>query len=130
MNNNFSTHWKSSIIPKKQRKYRFNAPLHLKRQMLSAHLSKELRNTYKTRNIPVKKGDTVIVMRGKFKGTEGKVDKVYTKQLKVSLDSVKRTTRKGNKVAFRLRPSALLIKELNLSDNKRLDKLKTYGKTR
>ena len=130
MNSEFSKSWVSSISPKKQRKYRANAPLHAKRKMLSAHLSKSLRETYKTRNFPVKKGDVVVVTRGKFKGTEGKIDKVYTKQLKVTLDSVKRTTRKGNKVPFKLRPSALIIKELNLADNRRLEKLNTYAKTR
>lgn len=130
MNDTFSSSWVSSISPKKQRKYRINAPLHVKRHMLAVHLTKDLRKTYKTRNLPVRKGDTVLIMRGKYKGTEGKVEKVYTKQLKVSLDSVKAATRKGNKVPFKLRPSALLIKELNLSDTKRIDKLKVYGKTR
>ncbi len=130
MSKEFSRSWISSLSPKKQRKYRKNAPIHLKRPMLSAHLSKDLRNVYKTRNVPVRKGDGVIIMRGKFKGTEGKVDKVYTKQSKVTIDSVKRTTKKGNKVPFKLRPSALLIKELNTTDVWRTDKLKVYGKTR
>lgn len=130
MSKDFSKHWTGSVSPKKQRKYRMNAPLHIKRQMLSVHLSKELRQVYKTRNVPVKKGDTVVIMRGKFKGTEGKIDRVYTKQLKVSIDSVKRTTKKGNKVPFKLRPSALLIKEINAADNWRMEKLKTYGTTR
>ena len=130
MSGSFSKHWVSSKRPKKQRKYRTNAPLHLKRRMLSVHLSKELRAAYKTRNTPIRKGDSVIILRGKFKGTEGKVDRVYTKQLKVSLDTVKATTKKGNKVPFKLRPSALVIKELNTSDNMRMEKLKSYGKAR
>ncbi len=130
MNEEFSSHWVSSKSPKKQRKYRQNAPLHLKHRMLAAHLSKELRQTYNVRNMPLKKGDGVVVMRGKFKGQEGKIDKVYTKQLKVSLDSIKATTKKGNKVPFKLRPSALLIKDLNISDRFRAEKLKSYGQTR
>jgi large subunit ribosomal protein L24 len=130
MSKDFSKHWISSKSPKKQRKYRLNAPIHLKRAMLSVHLSKELRKVYNTRNLPVRKGDTVVIMRGKHKGAEGKIDKVYTKQLKVSMDSVKATTKKGNKVPFKLRPSALLLKELNLSDARRTERLKIYGKTR
>lgn len=130
MSKQFSRSWVSSKNPKKQRKYRMNAPIHMKRAMLSAHLSKELRQEFHTRNLPVKKGDTVIVMRGKHHGKEGKIDKVYTKQLKVSLDSIKAVTKKGNKVPFKIRPSALLIKELNLVDKLRLEKLKVYGKAR
>ncbi|MCL4372509.1 50S ribosomal protein L24 [Candidatus Parvarchaeota archaeon] len=130
MKNNFSRHWVSSTSPKKQRKYRTNAPLHIKRKMLSAHLSKELRAKYKTRNIVLKKGDTVLITRGKFKGNQGKIDKVYTKQLKVSIDSAKNVTKKGNKVPFKIRPSALTITDLNLSDARRLEKIESYGKAR
>jgi ribosomal protein uL24 len=130
MKNNFSKSWVSSTSPKKQRKYRINAPLHIKRKMLSSHLSKELRAKYKTRNLLLRKGDTVIITRGKFKGKEGKIDKVYTKQLKVSVDSAKNTTKKGNKVPFKIRPSALIITDLNLSDGRRLEKIESYGKTR
>lgn len=126
----FSKSWISSKSPKKQRKYRANAPLHLKKKMLSVHLSTDLRKTYKTRNVIVRKGDTVIVTRGKFKGQEGKIDKVYTKQVKVTVEGIKAVTKKGNKVPFKLRPSALIIKDLNLADTKRSAKVGSYGKTR
>ena len=129
-NNQFSRSWVSSVSPKKQRKYRYNSPIHIKKKMLVAPLSKELRLKYKTRNFMVKKGDTVLIMRGKFKGKEGKIDRVYTKQLKVSVDSAKNITKKGNKVPFKIRPSALMILDLNLADGRRLSKLESYGKTR
>ncbi len=126
----FSKTWVYSKSPRKQRKYRRNAPLNIKKKMLSVHLSKELRQTYKTRNVIVRKGDLVVVTRGKFKGQDGKVDKVYTKQLRVTVDGIKAVTKKGNKVPFKLRPSALIIKELNLTDTKRTAKIGSYGKTR
>ena len=40
----FSKHWKSSKQPRKQRKYRAKAPLHIKRKLLNVNLSKELMN--------------------------------------------------------------------------------------
>ncbi len=126
----FSKTWVSSKSPRKQRKYRRNAPLNIKKKMLSVHLSKELRQAYKTRNVLVRKGDLVLITRGKFKGQEGKIDKVYTKQLRVTVDGIKAVTKKGNKVPFKLRPSALIIKELNLTDTKRTAKIGSYGKTR
>ncbi len=130
MKNKFSRHWVSSTSPKKQRKYRSNAPLNIKRKMLSSHLSKELRAKYKVRNLVIRRGDSVIITRGKFKGKNGKIDKVYTKQLKVSVDSAKNVTKKGNKVPFKIRASALIITDLNLSDARRLEKVESYGKTR
>lgn len=130
MRKRFSVNWKSSSSPKKQRKYRNNSPLHIKRRMLAVHLSKDLRSKYGTRNAPVRRGDSVVVMRGKFKGTEGKIDKVFTKQLKVTVDNAKVTTKKGNKIPVKLRPSALMIKDLNLSDKLRASSLEKYGKAR
>jgi len=56
MKKKFSNSWKASKQVRKQRKFRYNAPLHIKHKFLSAHLSKELMKKYGTRNIPVKKG--------------------------------------------------------------------------
>ena len=88
MKQKFSTAWKSSSQPRKQRKYKANAPLHLKRKLLSANLSKDLRVKQGTRNVPVRKGDKVKIMRGKYKGQESKVIQVWTKKLKVYLENI------------------------------------------
>ena len=69
----FSTSWKQSRKSRKQRKYRAKAPIHLKRKFLNANLSKELRTKYKRRNLPLKKGDTILIMRGKFRKKTGKI---------------------------------------------------------
>ena len=59
--------------PRKQRKFRFTAPLHLAVNFLNVHLSKELRSKLKKRNVRVRKGDSVKITRGKFSGVTGKV---------------------------------------------------------
>ena len=59
MSQQFSTTWNASKQPRKQRKYRYNAPLHTKQKFLQVHLSPELRKKYSLRNILVKKGDKV-----------------------------------------------------------------------
>src|SRR3989338_176397 len=46
MKNKFSTKWKESKQPRKQRKYRANAPLHLRKKFVNVNLSKELRKKY------------------------------------------------------------------------------------
>ena len=76
MKKEFSISWKSSRKQSKQRKYRFNAPLHIKQKLASSHLSKELRNKYKKRSIALRKGDRVKVIHGNFKKYEGKVERI------------------------------------------------------
>ena len=108
---------------RKQRKYRYNAPLHIKQKMLSAHLSKELRTKYGTRNIPVRKGDTVKVSRGQFKKKQGKVERVILKQERVFVAGIETIKRDGSKVLFPLSPSNLIIVEVEMSDKRRKEKL-------
>lgn len=54
MKNKSSVSWKSSKKVRKQRKYRFNSPLHIKHEMLASHLSKELRKKYSKRGSALK----------------------------------------------------------------------------
>lgn len=121
----FSTAWKASSQPRKQRKYLANAPLHIKRKLLSVNLSKELRKKYGKRNIPVVKGDTVKVMRGKFNKKTGKILEVFTKRTKVTIDGIQVKKQDGSKANIKLNPSNLQIIELNLNDKKRIKNMKT-----
>jgi len=106
--------------PRKQRKFLYNAPLHLRRKMISAHLSKELREKYERRSMPLRKGDEVKVMRGEFKGTVGKVVKIDTKKYKVYVDSVKKKRSVGTEYLVPISPSNLMILKLNLDDKYRM----------
>ena len=119
MRKKFSTKWKSSKQPRKQRKYRRNAPLHLRHKFVSAHLSKELRKKLGFRSIPLRRGDKVRVMRGEFKGVKGTVIKVDLKRLKVYVDNVKRKKVSGREVNVPLDPSNLEVIELTRGDKAR-----------
>jgi len=90
MEKTFSKHWASSKQPRKQRKYVAKAPLHIKRKFVGTNLSKDLRKKHGQRNIPVKKGDTVKIMRGKFAKKEGKILSVSLKQSKVTIEGIGR----------------------------------------
>jgi large subunit ribosomal protein L24 len=120
MKNKFSKHWKASTQPRKQRKYTANAPLHIKKKLLSVNLSKELRKKHKIRNIEVRKGDTVKIMRGKFKKKTGKIIEVNVKTSKVKIEGIQVKKQDGSKANVRLRPSNLQIIELVLEDKKRM----------
>ncbi len=119
MKKEFSTAWNSSKQPRKQRKYLANAPLHLKKKVLSVNLSKELRGKYGRRNIQIRKGDVALIMRGKFKGKKGKVLEVKIKKPAVYIEGMQVKKRDGSKTNVRLQASNLQIIELNLEDKKR-----------
>jgi large subunit ribosomal protein L24 len=127
MKKKFSTKWKASKQPRKQKKYSANAPLHLKKKLVSANISKELRKKYGKRSIPVRKGDVVKIMRGKFKGKKGKVTEVRMKYEKIIVEGIQVKKQEGSKVNFPLRASNLQITEINLDDKKRI-KIQTKPK--
>src|SRR3989338_2411518 len=120
MKQEFSTHWISSKQPRKQVKYRANAPLHIKHKFLSSNLSKELRKKYSKRSLPIRKGDEVLVLRGSFKKKTAKVLKVDTKRTRVVLENLNRTKKDGTKINVYFHPSSLQIKSLNLEGKKRI----------
>lgn len=121
----FSKKWQGSKNPSKQRKYLANAPIHLKRKLISVNLNKELRKKYDTRNIEVRKNDVVKVMIGKFKGKKVKVIEVKTKQLKIYLEGIQNKKQDGSMANIPFRPSNLQIVELYAEDKKRFKRLKT-----
>jgi large subunit ribosomal protein L24 len=117
----FSKKWNSSTKPNKQRKFRFNAPLHIRGKLMSAHLSKELRTKYGMRSLRLRVGDKVRVMRGQFKRSEGKVEEVNLTTYKVYISKVEHTKRDGTKARYPIVPSNLMIVEINES-KRRLQK--------
>ncbi len=123
MKKDFVKNWIKSRQRRKQRKYRFNAPIHIKQKFLGCHLSKELIKKYSKRSIRVRVGDKVKVVRGQYKGKTGKVETVDIKKCKVLISGIEITKKDGSKAKIPLTPSNLIIQELNLEDKKRKDKL-------
>jgi large subunit ribosomal protein L24 len=119
----FSKAWIKSKKPSKQRKYVANAPLHIKGGFLNSHLSKDLREKYTTRALRVRTDDKVKVMRGTHKGKTGKVEKVSVKDSKVYITGIESIKLDGSKTQYPIKPSNLMIIELNLNDKKRKEKL-------
>lgn len=116
-----STAWISSSQRRKQRKYRYNAPKHLKGKFLSAPLAKELQEKHKIKTLRVRTGDKVRVMRGAHKGREGKVERIDTEKSKVYVHKVEYVKKDGaTKVPYGIAASNLLIVELDTSDKQRL----------
>ncbi|MFH1889284.1 MAG: 50S ribosomal protein L24 [Nanoarchaeota archaeon] len=124
MKKKFSTSWVASKQPRKQRKYLVNAPLHLKKKMISANLSKALREKFGKRSAPLRKNDEVKIMRGKFKGKRGKVLRVMLKMQMIEVEGVQAKKLDGSKVNLKLNPSNVQLVEMNLEDKKRSKNMK------
>ena len=101
----------------------FMAPLHMVSKQLGAPLSNELHEKYHTRSARVIEGDTVKVLRGEFKGIEGKVTNVSTEKRGIAIEGIKREKLKGGNVDIYIHPSNVMITALNLEDNWRQNKL-------
>lgn len=115
----FSSIWNRSSSVKKQRKFVYNAPLHIRQKLVHAIMSEELRNKYGFRNLGVRKGDKVKIMRGQFRKQTGKVENVDLKKTEVYVEGAQTARKDGTKAYYALRPSSLMIIELNLDDKKR-----------
>ena len=116
----FSTSWKRSSQPRKQRKFRYNAPLHVHQKLVHVHLSPELRQKQGSRAMQVRKGDKVKVLRGKFRKQEGKVERVDLKRERVFVTGMDYTKKNGTKILVPLRPSNLMIVVLDMADKRRM----------
>lgn len=105
--------------PRKQRKARYQAPLHIRHKFISAPLSDELVGKYEKRSFPVRKGDTVIVMRGDDKGKEGKVRSVDLKKGKLTVEGVVVARSDLSEVPRFIHASNVVITKLELKDKLR-----------
>lgn len=80
--------------------------------MTGAHLSPELRKEHKRRSITPRKDDKVKVMRGKYRGTVGKILNAYPKIAQCEVEGVEREKVDGSKVRVSLANSNLQVIEL------------------
>jgi len=112
---------KSVKDPGKQRKLHFNAPAHLRHKVMSAPLSNELAASRGVKTLPVRKGDTVRILRGDNKGFEGKVSRVDLKAYRIYLEGLTREKVDGTNIFLGVHPSKVQIRNLILDDKYRKD---------
>ena len=115
----FSIKWKGSKKPGKQRKFRINAPLHVRGRFLNVHLSKELGKQYNKRSIRIRKGDGVKILRGEFRNKTGKVERVDLNKGRVFVSDMVVSKKDGTKSYISIDPSNLMLVEIKTDDRKR-----------
>lgn len=86
---------------------------------MSAPLSKELRDKYNVRSMPIRKDDEVRVVRGFYKGREGKVTCVYRKKYCIHVERIQREKPNGQSVKVPLDASNCVITKLKLNKDRK-----------
>src|SRR3972149_602554 len=105
--------------PKKQRKQLFNAPAHQRHKLMAARLSPDQIASKGVKTLPVRKGDTIRVMRGDHKGFEGKISRVDLKSYRIYIEGLTREKVDGSNIFVPVHPSKVMIKNLSLDDKLR-----------
>ncbi|KAK3906451.1 translation protein SH3-like domain-containing protein [Staphylotrichum tortipilum] len=103
---------------RKSRKAHFSAPSSIRRNIMSAPLSKELREKYNVRSIPIRKDDEVQIVRGLNKDKEGKVTSVYRLKYAIHVERVTRDKATGQSVPLPIHPSNVVITKLKLDKDR------------
>lgn len=113
-----------TVQPRKQHKMLYNMPAHRRVKLFSASLSPSLKTAHHVNAVPVRTGDTVRIMRGDKKGTEGKVARVDRQKYRIFVEGVTREKVDGTAVQVPIHPSKVMITNLNLDDKWRAESLK------
>ncbi|KAK6923966.1 KOW protein [Dillenia turbinata] len=114
---------------RKNRKAHFTAPSSVRRVLMSAPLSTDLRSKYNVRSMPIRKDDEVQVVRGTYKGREGKVVQVYRRKWVIHVERITREKVNGSTVNVGINPSKVVITKLRLDkDRKSLLDRKAKGR--
>ncbi len=92
-------------------------------KQLGSALSKDLHKKYGKRSIRVVEGDSVKIVRGEFKGVDGKVSKISIQKSSLAIEGVKKEKSKGEKFDVYIHSSNVIVTSLNSDDKWRISKL-------
>ncbi|HKZ89980.1 MAG TPA: 50S ribosomal protein L24 [Thermoplasmata archaeon] len=112
----------TSAKPRVQRRRAANAPLHRKHAAIASHIDPRLHDRSKARlprAVSLRKGDTVRIMRGGFRGREGTVVTVDVTDGTVVIEGITIEKTDEKKVARPIHASNLMIVKLDETDPRR-----------
>ena len=108
---------------KMRNKMIYRATFQLKSKQLGSALSKNLHKKYGKRSVRVIEGDNVTIVRGEFKGVEGKISKISIQKNSVAIEGIKKEKSKGEKFDVYIHTSNLIVTSLNTGEKWRMAKL-------
>lgn len=104
---------------RKMRKAHFGATSVERRERMASGLAADLKAKWKVNAMPIRSEDEVKVVRGKFKGVEGKVTGVYRKKYVVHVEKCTRDKANGQTIPVGINASNLMITALKMDKCRR-----------
>jgi len=101
----------------------YRATFQTRSKQLGSALSKDLRKKYGKRSVRVNEGDSIKIVRGEFKGVDGKISKVSPQKNSVAIEGIKKEKTKGDKFDIYIHTSNLVVTSLNTENKWRMAKL-------
>ena len=87
------------------------------------HYQKIYKKIYGKKSVRVIEGDSITILRGEFKGVDGKISTISTQKTSVAIEGVKKEKTKGDKFDVYIHTSNLVVTSLNSNDKWRMAKL-------
>ena len=113
------THKGVTSSRRKNRRAHFQAPSNVRYRLMSAALSKTLKETHQVNAMPVRKDDEVEIIRGQHKGERGKVNAVYRRRWCLYIEKVQRNKVNGTMAKIPIHPSNVCITKLHITEDRK-----------
>ncbi|MCX6804388.1 MAG: 50S ribosomal protein L24, partial [Candidatus Diapherotrites archaeon] len=114
--------------PGKTRKEQYTMPMHTAAKTVASRLNEKLSKELLCRSIPVRKGDTVKIVRGEFSGKEAKITSVNRKSRKIFVEKIVRKKSNGQEWQVPIDASNVIVIDIDRTDRKRIAKKKEEKK--
>ncbi len=101
----------------------YQATFQTRSKQLGSALSKDLHKKYGKRSVRVNEGDSVKIVRGEYKGVDGKISKISPQKNSVTIEGIKKEKTKGDKFDVYIHTSNLVVTSLNTENKWRIAKL-------
>jgi len=95
----------------------------IRSKQIASPLSKELQKKYTKKSVRVVEGDSIKIVRGEFKGVDGKIAKISVQKGSLAIEGVKKEKTKGDKFDVYVHSSNVIVTGLNSDDKWRISKL-------
>ncbi|MDH5403580.1 MAG: 50S ribosomal protein L24 [Candidatus Heimdallarchaeota archaeon] len=107
--------------PRKQRAYIRSIPKNENHKLMSANLSEDLRKKKGFRSLPLRVGDTVLIVRGGMKGRSGKISRVLPQKQRIFINKVVKRKTDNTEIPVPIHPSNVVITKYVEKDRVRLE---------
>lgn len=103
---------------RKQRKRFYNQPHHKRNKLFTAKLHDDLQEDHDIKRLPIRKEDTVLVVRGEFRDMEGKVSRIDRQKAQLFIDGASIEKSSGTTFDIPIHPSNVVLTKIEVKKDK------------